>query len=61
MLMRCENEFCIYWKEEQCCLNEISLDIMGCCQECIYVEIEEQVLQRVREKAIAKYDKAEMQ
>ena len=60
MRMQCENMFCIYWKEGKCLLDKISLDIMGCCQECIYVDIGEESLRMAREKAIEKYENTEM-
>lgn len=46
--MHCENFFCIYWKESHCILNQISLDIQGSCQSCIYVNIDEHCLNRKR-------------
>ena len=46
--MRCENHFCIYWKNYRCQLNQISLDIQGICQECIYLELEEDVMEAAR-------------
>lgn len=53
--MRCENIFCIYWKNEECILDEVSLDIMGNCQDCIYVDIEDDVLENYRNKLLNKY------
>ena len=53
--MRCENIFCIYWKNEECILGEVSLDIMGNCQDCIYVDIEDDVLENYRNKLLNKY------
>ncbi|MBQ6815930.1 MAG: hypothetical protein IJP26_01680 [Clostridia bacterium] len=37
--MECENLFCIYQENNHCILNEITLDIVGQCDSCIYVEI----------------------
>ena len=39
--MRCENNFCIYWKDKSCILDEISLDIQGQCEDCIYIDLDE--------------------
>ena len=50
--MRCENLFCIYWKDSNCILDEISLDIMGCCCSCIYVDIDEEMLRQKREELL---------
>lgn len=46
--MLCENIFCIYWTENGCCLDEITLDIQGCCENSVYVEIEEDALEAKR-------------
>ena len=46
--MRCENIFCIYFSNKKCILDEISLDIQGTCENCIYVDIDEEVLEKKR-------------
>lgn len=48
--MRCENNFCIYWLDGSCTVDEISLDAFGNCNECIYVDISEVVLKKERKK-----------
>ena len=48
--MNCENEFCIYQEKGKCILNEVSLDILGQCTECIYVNLDEKVLSEAKEK-----------
>lgn len=48
--MRYENDFCIYWSGNVCQLEQISLDVRGVCQECIFVELEEFFLKEQREK-----------
>ncbi len=53
--MRCENVFCIYWVNNNCGLDEISLDIQGNCQDCIYVDIKEEELENHRQKLLRKY------
>lgn len=53
--MRCENMFCIYWNKGNCELKGISLDIQGKCQDCIYVDIEENELEIKREKMKCRY------
>lgn len=50
--MQCENTFCIYWEEKSCILDEVTLDVMGCCQNCIYVDIDEKILQAARKKLL---------
>lgn len=52
--MQCENIFCIYYAERQCILDEISLNIQGVCENCIYIEINEKVLADYRKELIEK-------
>ncbi len=37
--MYCENDFCIYQDDRHCILNRIHIDVMGCCSECIVINI----------------------
>ncbi len=46
--MNCENHFCIYQENNECLLKEISLDVCGNCTECIYIELEPDVLSRLK-------------
>lgn len=48
--MNCENNMCVYWNENKCMLEEISIDISGSCQDCIYVDIDEKILKAERKK-----------
>lgn len=34
--MQCENCYCIFWKKSACILPEVSLDLRGCCRECVF-------------------------
>ena len=54
--MRCDNIFCIYWIKNNCGLDEISLDIQGGCESCIYVDIPETELKNHRQKLLIKYE-----
>ena len=51
MLMKCENYLCIYEKDGDCLLTNIELDIMGQCKECIYIELEEESLKKLKIKS----------
>lgn len=53
-MMQCENIFCIYWAEDECILENITLDIKGVCQNCIYVDMKEDDLHSQRHKALEK-------
>lgn len=55
--MFCENIFCIYWADKKCTLNNISLDIQGKCEDCIYINIDEKVLRKQRDKLMKTYEK----
>lgn len=46
--MKCENLFCIYEKDGDCILDNIELDISGSCQNCIYVDIPENLLETLK-------------
>lgn len=48
----CENEFCIYQKQGNCILDNIQLDKQGCCLDCIYIDIEENELNKFKEKPL---------
>ena len=48
----CENEFCIYQKEGSCILESAHLDIQGRCVECIYINIEEDALNKLKENLL---------
>lgn len=55
--MQCENIFCIYWDKNECTLKEISLDDQGTCLECIYVNIDEEILKEEREKILKRLER----
>ncbi len=55
--MRCENYFCVYWEDESCTVENIYLDILGCCQTCIYVDIPEDLLEEQRQKYLDKFER----
>lgn len=54
--MKCQNNLCIYWKNSMCILNEITLDERGICQECICVNISENLLKIERKSMLKKYN-----
>ena len=54
--MNCKNNFCIYWKDDQCILAENSLDGQGCCEDLIYVNIDEKILKPKRQELIKIYN-----
>lgn len=52
--MNCENCFCIYYENGQCLLENISLNILGMCENCVYINIDEEILHKEREKGLAR-------
>ena len=50
--LSCENEFCIYQKQGKCILESVQLDIQGNCADCIYIKIEEDPLNFLKEKVL---------
>lgn len=54
--MKCENYFCIYEDNGKCILDKIELDIMGQCTECIYVNLESDVLKEAKQNLLKKYE-----
>ena len=58
-MMICANRLCIYYSEGECTIDDISLDIDGRCEECIYVNFEEETLQKYRKKMLDEYDSIE--
>ncbi len=54
--MNCANKFCIYWSNEKCILDSVSLNFMGMCEDCIYVNISENSLATYRKTLLNKID-----
>lgn len=48
----CENKFCIYQKQGICILDSVELDIQGNCTNCIYIDIQENALNKLKNKVI---------
>ena len=46
--LECENEFCIYQENGNCILEDIKLDILGQCTDCIYVDIPKNQLEQFK-------------
>ena len=47
--LSCENEFCIYQKQGICILESVQLDIQGNCVDCIYINVEKDTLNKLKE------------
>ena len=44
----CENDFCVYWESGCCILGQITMDGRGNCEDCIYIDFDEDTLQKKR-------------
>jgi len=54
--MKCENYFCIYETNGNCILKEISLDVNGICEECIYPSISQELLEKEKKRVLNELD-----
>ena len=55
--MECYNDLCVFWKENTCTLDEISVNELGMCNEYISVDIPSDDLEKYRkEHLLRKYE-----
>lgn len=54
-MINCENFFCIYYDMGKCMLENIDLSIEGLCSDCIYIDIDEDELKRLRKEKLDRY------
>ena len=50
--MICENRFCLYQENNVCQVSNIELDITGLCRTCVYVDIDENKLNKMKDDQI---------
>ena len=48
--MKCSNDLCVYWKEDTCILDSISINEIGLCNEYISVDIPSDAMEEYRKK-----------
>ena len=53
--MQCRNVFCVYYKDDACVLENVSLDEQGSCEEMIYIDIDDNILKEKRERVLEKF------
>ena len=53
MHVMCENQFCVYWREDICTLKKISLDAVGACRDCVTVEVPKDLLAQKRQELLS--------
>ncbi len=59
-MLTCDNIFCIYWEENACILDDISLDIQGSCTDCIYVSLDPAYLTAQRTALLEKFEEQDV-
>ena len=52
----CENNFCLYWQDDTCLLENISLSLQGVCQSCVCVDIGGSRLDALRQKQLERLE-----
>ena len=50
--MKCEADYCIYNRDFLCVLDEIQLNALGMCDECMLVSISDEDLRMLKEKQL---------
>lgn len=55
--MKCENHFCIYQTEDKCILGEVNIDSIGMYAECIYPDIDKEILEQEKLKLLKAFEK----
>ena len=58
--MKCENNFCIYQSGGECNIDRIYINNLGMCSECIYPDINENVLNEAKLNLLKKYNHAQL-
>ena len=53
--MNCENILCIYQSNNKCILDSISVDSLGMCTECIYPNIDQEILDHAKITLLRQY------
>ena len=38
--MNCESELCIYNEKQKCCFEQVTINFLGMCDDCIIVSID---------------------
>lgn len=54
--MNCENLLCIYQRDGECMLTEISIDRMGVCENCLYPDYDKVYVEYEKSKLLMELD-----
>ena len=55
--MQCENCLCVYEKDGECTIDEISINDMGMCEDCIVVTPDDKTLDKLKKNWKKRMDK----
>ena len=54
--MNCANIFCIYNLKNKCILKKITINLYGICDDCIYPNIDEKILEEAKTELLKEYE-----
>ena len=54
--MNCANDYCLYNNEYECTLEEININSMGACDDCILVNIDKDILEMEKAFQLSKIE-----
>ena len=54
--MKCEFEYCIYNMDNACILKNIEVNMLGMCDSCIVVSLEQDFLERMKMEQLEKIE-----
>lgn len=57
--MKCENSLCIYQSKGNCIFEKVDINSLGMCAECIYPNIDEEVLNQAKLRLLKNYEKTD--
>ena len=52
--MNCAYDYCLYNKGYKCTLDEVNIDSIGHCDDCIIVKIDSDILESEKERQLSK-------
>jgi len=55
--MKCENNLCVYQWKGECTIEKTTIDSLGMCAQCIYPNIDEDILKQAKSKTLDQYRK----
>ena len=55
--MNCDNIYCVYQNKGKCTLECIQIDVSGKCTECVYVDLDDKVLNNAKNKLLRAFEK----